>query len=379
MPLAVFRNLSWTMKYGLNSFSAPALGTAGIMFAGVLGDLQGGRKLAKSAIELSETQKGLTEGRTLFIVHGFVMHWTESLRDQLKPMLYAYDSALRSGDTETACWAIQNYCLMRFLTGTTLDILSKDTARYTAQMKDLAREKAYRLTIINLQLYINLMGESEEMAVLYGDVISQEEAEDWKKADKFYLSAHNFWECVILTIIGEYEKCAKLTAELGSDVYSKSAPGTFLSYYEAMSKGVSCFAVARQTRNKRYARTGYEVLRRVKGWIEKGNPNVVHIASLLEAEATAYAGKKFVALQKYELSILVAARSGLMLDAALASERFGDYNLEIKETNNAVFHYEAALKYYREAGAHGKANQILEKHSALWAHPSEVVLRSTSE
>lgn len=118
---------------------------------------------------------------------------------------------------------------------------------------------------------------------------------------------------------------------------------------------------------------GKEYRRRVKKWIEKGNPNLGHIDSLIEAEYAALNGKRFVARQKHELVILIAARSGLMMDAGLASECFGEHNLEVGEIEDAVFRFKEAIKYVREVGSDGKTSQLAEKHAKLWPPPAEVV------
>ena len=146
-----------------------------------------------------------------------------------------------------------------------------------------------------------------------------------------------------------------------------------MCYYEALCKGVSSFAAARQTGKRKYERVGRQVHRRVKSWIEKGNPNLGHIDTLLEAEHAALRGKKFVARQKYELAILLSARGGLLLDTGFAAERFGEFYLEHGETEEAIFRLKQAMKYFREVGADGKARHLEEKHAKLWPPPAGVV------
>ena len=52
MPLVMFRNFQWTLKHGLNDVTPNALTTLGLIFAGILDDLQSGAEFAKTALQL---------------------------------------------------------------------------------------------------------------------------------------------------------------------------------------------------------------------------------------------------------------------------------------------------------------------------------------
>jgi hypothetical protein len=60
-----------------------------------------------------------------------------------------------------------------------------------------------------------------------------------------------------------------------------------------------------------------------------GNPNVKHYGLLLDAEWTALNGDKYNAIKKYEAAILLAGQGGYQQDAALATERLGDFYLRV--------------------------------------------------
>jgi predicted ATPase len=98
MPLAVFRSLNWTMKYGYCDYSSVALATTGMMLTGILNDLPAGTLYGEQAVALMDRSKSqTTAARTIMIVYGFLFPWTQPLRNLLKPLLRGYDIGLQTG------------------------------------------------------------------------------------------------------------------------------------------------------------------------------------------------------------------------------------------------------------------------------------------
>jgi hypothetical protein len=129
-------------------------------------------------------------------------------------------------------------------------------------------------------------------------------------------------------------------------------------------KGVSCFAAARETGKSHYAKLGEICRSKIKKWIHKGNPNVKHYEALLDAEALVWQGKYSTAMKSFELAVLLAGRGGYQHDAALASERYGEFHLSImKDNEEGIYRLKEAARYWRCWGAHAKV-EALERHSA---------------
>lgn len=125
------------MEYGLNSQSAISLSTSSLIISGVVGDFKGGNALAKKALEIRDTIAWCTEVRTPLCAHAFTLCWTEPIRDQLNPLLRAYEVGFRAGDVENASWAIYSFCFARVLTSFQLDLVLADCLLYMIQMKNL--------------------------------------------------------------------------------------------------------------------------------------------------------------------------------------------------------------------------------------------------
>jgi pentatricopeptide repeat protein len=98
MPLAIFRSLNWTMKFGFCEYSSVAFATTGMMLTGVLNDLQGGSKYGEQALALMERSRSqATTSRTMFIVYAFLFPWTKPIETLLKPLLRSYDLGMQAG------------------------------------------------------------------------------------------------------------------------------------------------------------------------------------------------------------------------------------------------------------------------------------------
>ena len=375
MPLIMLRNFEWTLKYGLNDVTPAALTTLGIIFAGPLGDLRSGSDLASAALKLIPKVSPLVESRTLFTAHGFGVVWTQPMRDQLKPLLRAYELGLCCGDAESACWAIHLFYHQRYLTSFSLDLCIADVEMYLPQMLQLNQVVAYRSTLVNYQMFMNLAGRTDtDPLSLSGEFCTPANHADWYANDPFYHQHCRLWECYVRTLYGEHEECAKLVVKYGNNTTVKSNPATFsMSMFEVISKGVSSAVAARTTKKRAYRKNALAIHKRIKDWIDKGNPNVAHLDAFLDGQFSAMAGKQFAAIKSLQVSIVIAARGGLLLDAALFSECFGEYLIELGDSDEAVFRLQEAIKYYREFGARRKERLLETKYVNLWPKPRFVM------
>ena len=139
-------------------------------------------------------------------------------------------------------------------------------------------------------------------------------------------------------------------------------------------KGISLFAMARKTRKRKYTNLAKKSLASIKDWAEKGNPNVKHCESLLEAELAALNGRKHVAKKHYEVAAILAGRGGFVRDAALANERYGEFLLEdMCDREDAAFRFQEAIKLYLEWEARAKAELLSAKYGYLWSTPPKEI------
>ena len=128
---------------------------------------------------------------------------------------------------------------------------------------------------------------------------------------------------------------------------------------------MSCVALARldkKRHGKQQKRRAKTFLKKFKGWAAKGNPNVQHYTTLLEAELASLNGQPFaIAAAYYENAIAVAGRYGFTNDDGLAHEKFGDHCSRNGDDVAAAAHYQIALKRYETWGAQARITLLRER------------------
>jgi predicted ATPase len=400
LPLVVFRSLKWTIRYGLCDYAPPAFATTGGILTGVLFDLQGGSTYGKHALLLMERLGcKTTESRTLFVVYSFVLPWTRPAQSMLRPLLRSYEIGLQTGDTESAMWAIYHYILIAFQAGRSLVALEADCRVYLKQMQEFKRYKISSMCRLTWQMMLNLIGPSENTTVSTGEAMDQEECLEGaaRSMNHHLLAMLQVHQHALYAIFGEHELGADLAISKGGDL-AKQMPGckydaslssdlldsvlhhgresnqnVFLIvgpavWMDMFLKGISLFAMARKTRERKYTNLAKKSLASIKDWEEKGNPNVRHCESLLEAELAALNGRKHVAKKHYEVAAKWAGRGGFVRDAALVNERYGEFLLEdMSDQEEAAFRFQEAIKLYLEWEARAKAKLLFAKYGYLWS------------
>ena len=101
--------------------------------------------------------------------------------------------------------------------------------------------------------------------------------------------------------------------------------------------------------------------------VKTGNPNVRHYELILDAEWAALTGQNDVSEKKYQAAVISAARGGYLHDACLASERLGNFELNIiKDKEEATYRLKEAMKYAEAWGGHGVVDSIKQRYSQLF-------------
>jgi hypothetical protein len=182
----------------------------------------------------------------------------------------------------------------------------------------------------------------------------------------------------LYAIFGEHEKGALLAIQKG-DSYAKANPGHLTIMADTFARGISLYAMARETKIRLFKKHASKVHRTIKKWRRNGNPNVGHYEKILNAELAALQGNVDAAEGWYQSAVVLASRSGFVRDAALANERYGEFLLNDRHNaSEAVYKFEEACKLYAEWGAYRKVDAVREKYASLWPRPTEIVLPHTT-
>jgi hypothetical protein len=287
----------------------------------------------------------------------------------LKPLLNGYEIGMQTGDVVRALHNLNCYLQAAMVAGRSLTVLEADCRMFVRQMREFKQDLLEKFSSCLWQMVLNLMGHSKNTTVLTGEAMEEETEIE----TSLHQAMFQTYKLQLYVWFGDHEQGAELAISKG-DSFMKASPGSSLCYIDNFMRGISLFHMARSTKKAKYKKHAKLVLAKVRKWVEKGNPNVVHHEALLEAEMAALRGKKYNARKQYEIATVLASRQGFIHDAAMANERYGEFLLnDMLDREEAAYRLEEAVKLYKEWGAHAKADILLEKYADLWPKPSQVV------
>ena len=177
-----------------------------------------------------------------------------------------------------------------------------------------------------------------------------------------YLRAFTFVTRLELDIFFQkWDDAVSLLVEAGN--LRSSLPGSFvgarftflealISIKAAQSKNES-WLKKRRGKNK-----ALKAMKLIRGWVKKGNVNLVHSLHLLEAELAALDKKPQKAENSYKAAITVASTNGFLQDRALSHEVASIYFAGKGDDYWKDYHMQQCLASYSEWGAAAKVRQL---------------------
>ncbi|KAK1741659.1 putative AAA ATPase [Skeletonema marinoi] len=366
------RMAQWTMKYGVDVYSAPAFALFGMVKKPM--SYKTAALYADRGFQLLDMCKEgkRTESRVTYISWFQIYPFSKPIHSTLKNLLRGYKVGMEVGDVESAMWNVSQYMCNSIVAGKALKPLAVDCVTYIEQMQMLKADFTYHMSLPFAQGVLNMIGDADDPLKLSGSAMIEEDflAMIESSEGKFWSSLHlQIFKSMMCSFFGDFENGAKLALERG-DVYEKKN-GSPLAMTDTLHQGVSFYAMARKTKEKRYIKAAKKVKNKVVTWVKKGNVNAVHYLSFFEAEEAALEGKAESATELYPKAIISAARSGFQHDAALVSERYAEYLLhDLKENDSAGQYFQDSIQYYQGWGSDYKAEMLRKKYSYLW--PDEI-------
>lgn len=266
------------------------------------------------------------------------------------------------------------YIILSILAGKPLDSVLTDITTYLPQVQELGREEQ----ALHIQIYFQsrhcLMGLADNPTEMTGHAIPDAKAfecEIRSLESKTSLVIYQVLQTFLCSIFGEHERGAQLALDRG-DAFFQVTAGCPQAMIDTFHRGVSLFDMARRTKKKKYKRAAKKTLSTMRKWSKQDNPNIVHTLTLLEAEQLVLKGDEKNASVKYEKSVTLSIRQGMLQDAAFACERYGEYLLnEIKDEDKAMHYLRKSIGYYKDWGALAKVEQMNGKYTC-WKVPHNI-------
>jgi len=363
-PLVCLKTTKQTVKHGVSPHSAPAFQLQGLLLGFFLGDFKGARRLGDTSLRMLQ----MTDDRTMYCrtivnYYNFNFHWTGRHEDSLEPLGRAFQIGMETGDVEFAMWAAHTLTAIKLFTQSSLAEIDEQMATNAALMKDYRQDFPCTLTRCSWQIILNLRGLGQYTTKLIGDAFDEREAvvnEDSTLATLNDISL-NAVRLIAATYYGEYRFGAEVGIKSTDKETLQKIAGSYAIPGAMCQTALCCYAICnddtkKQKHHRKYRGHAQRCHKQLKAWKKKGHQNLLHLLTLLDAEASH--SKPSMAEWNYRQSIKEAKSRGVVQDAALGEERYAAFLLKIGDKVRARSHLEQAIRWYDDWGASKKVEML---------------------
>jgi hypothetical protein len=329
IPIISCQVIELSVTKGVNSFSSYAFSCFGFALT-MTDDFDGAFRFGSLALQMMN--RFHEDPKTLVMVYGIYYHVRKPILDAINPTLRAYYLAFSNGDLTFAGQAGLTHILLRYISGTPLNIMVDDIFSFCDQLKAYNQTLVWDVFVILQRSCLELTGRSTEIIkltnLIFDDTAFKRYLQE-SNASKglFHFSLYTFPCRFFLdnfdSALEHAEVCWKANGIQGA--FPLAIPYFLFSALTALER----WKVSNRFNRFRYWLIFRKNHRKLISWSSKGNPNTDHLVKLLDAELLAT--QKHVnpdeVKSAFDLSIAKASRAGYIHHAALANERAGDFFL----------------------------------------------------
>lgn len=178
------------------------------------------------------------------------------------------------------------------------------------------------------------------------------------------LRAHAFVvQLAFLVMLQDWESALTLLIEAG-DIRG-AMPGipasVNLTWMEGLVYLKAAGASTTWVKRNKWKKRAMQSMKMLRGWLQKGNYNIVHTMHLLTAEYSLLRGNKTKAEDSFKSSISVATTNGFLQDRGLGHELASAYYATKGDDYWADYHMKSAVRSYSDWGATLKVEQLAKQ------------------
>ncbi|WP_017318690.1 ATP-binding sensor histidine kinase [Mastigocladopsis repens] len=371
MPLICCKQINLSLKHGNAPLSALAYVAYGLMFCGIVGDIESGYQFGKLALSLlSKFQIKEVSVKVLQSFNSLIRPWKEHIRETLKPLLEVYSAGLETGDLEFAAYALYVYSYIAFFTGEELTALKHETATYSNAIGQIKQERAFHWNEIYRQTILNLLGFVKDPCRLIG------EAYDEEKMLTLHLEANDgmalffvyFCKLQLCYLLGKYSQALENAAR--AEQYLYAGIGTLVTpqfhFYDSLAR-LAAYPDTKKSEQKQILEKVAANQKKMQHWAHHAPMNYLHKFYLVEAERYWVLGQYLEAMEDYDRAITLAKEHEYINEEALANELAAKFYLEWGKQKIAQTYLTDAYYGYVRWGALAKVDDLEKRYPQLLA------------
>lgn len=369
--LMACQQVNLTLEYGMTAASVSGFADYGIIFSGLLQDIETGYQFGQLALNLLDRgDTAATRSQTLFKVSTFILPWKHPIQSTLPFLEDAYLSGLEQGDLAHAGYAATYKCQYAYWSGLELTALEQEMTRYSQAIAQINQETALKWNQIFHQTVLNLIGLTTDPCQLVG------EAYDEAKFLPVHIQLNErpiihyvFLNKLILAyLFGQLPQAIDHAAN--AEQYLDGTRGWFtvpiFHFYDSLAH-LAIYPTAPQpaaildrvTHNQN----------KMQNWVSHAPMNFQHKFDLVEAEKARALGNYWQAMEQYDRAIAGAKAQGYVQEAALANELAATFYLaQGREKVGQAYLMEAYYGYLRW-GATAKVQDLTVRYAQFLSQP----------
>ncbi|HEY9858861.1 MAG TPA: serine/threonine-protein kinase PknK, partial [Candidatus Obscuribacterales bacterium] len=369
--LMACQEVQLSIQHGSTIFSAAGFADCGIVFSGLLQDIDTAYKFGQLALNLLDSLDAREiRGLTLFKVSTFITHWKHHIRETLLLLEDAYSSSLESGDLAHAGYSASHKCQYLYWSGLELKSLEPEMTRYSEAIAQINQETALKWQQVFHQTVLNLMGASEHSWYLVGDAYNEEQCLSFHIQLNERTTVHYVFlnKLILCYLFGEFIQAVEHAAE--AERYLDGVRGWFsvpvFYFYDSLAQ-LSIYPSTHQTQQEPILNQVRQNQEKLRYWADHAPMNFQHKYELVEAERSRVLGQIAQARELYDQAIAGAKTQGYLQEEALANERAAEFYLSLGRNKFAKAYLSEAYYGYVRWGAIAKVKHLEAKYPDIFS------------
>ncbi|MGI0483991.1 AAA family ATPase, partial [Pantanalinema rosaneae CENA516] len=365
--LMACQQVNLTIQHGMTTASVSGFADYGIVFSGLLQDIETGYQFGQLAVNLLDRlPTNLTRSQTLFKVSTFILPWKHPLQNSLPYLEDAYFSGLETGDLAHAGYAATYKCQYSYWSGLELTALEPEMARYSQAIAQINQETALKWNQIFHQPVLNLMGLSENPCQLIGSAYDEATSLPVHiQLNERTLVHYVFLNKLILAyLFGQFPQAIDHANQ--AEQYLDGVRGLFsvlvFYFYDSLAHLAQYSSTSEPERLLDRVVENQEKLR---NWANHAPMNFQHKFELVEAETARVLGNYWQAMELYDRAIAGAKANGYLQEEALANELAAGFYLAHDRDKVAQTYLMEAYYGYLRWGATAKVQDLITRYARL--------------
>ncbi|GAX40391.1 multi-sensor signal transduction multi-kinase [Tolypothrix sp. NIES-4075] len=365
-PLVVAQQINLSLKYGNCGVSAMSYLTYGMILSNICGDIDGSYQFGQLALNLLiKFNAKEIKCIVFFANNAFIKPWKEHLRETLNSFLEAYSIGLETGDSENAAFSIYVYSDHSFWLGKNLADIENNIGKYHDAIAKIKQERPLQLNAIYWQAVLNLLGCSEKLCCLKGEVYNEEIMLPLHQQviNKEAIACLYLQKLFLSYLFQDYPQALQNATFIKNYLDAVQARVlTAIFYFYSSLTLLAIYPESLQAEQNQILNKISNNQDKLKKWADHAPMNYLHKYYLVEAERHRVLGEYVQAMEMYDRAISLARMNEYVNEEALANELTAKFYLEWGKEKIAQVYLIDAYYAYARWGAKAKINDLEKRY-----------------